>query len=94
MAKAFDFDEEKTPKVTKAKKKVVKKVVKKSETESSSSTEEDGEGPIEVMLAHNYDPDKHDPSGWLMSEKLDGVRCYWNGCKMYTRTGKLFYPSK
>ena len=50
-------------------------------------------GSISVMLAHNYDPEKHDPTGWLMSEKLDGVRCYWNGTTMYTRTGKLFYPS-
>ena len=51
-----------------------------------------GTGCISVMLAHNYDPAKHDPTGWLMSEKLDGVRCYWNGKTMYTRTGKLFYP--
>lgn len=51
-----------------------------------------GEGFEDVMLAHNYDPDKHDPSGWLMSEKLDGVRCYWDGSNMYTRTGKPFYP--
>jgi len=29
-----------------------------------------------------------------MSEKLDGVRCYWNGSAMYTRNGKLFYPPK
>ena len=50
-----------------------------------------GTGPIDVMLAHNFDPDKHDPKGWWMSEKLDGVRCYWNGSTMYTRTGKLFY---
>ena len=29
-----------------------------------------------------------------MSEKLDGIRCYWNGVQMYTRNGKLFYPPK
>jgi DNA ligase 1 len=29
-----------------------------------------------------------------MSEKLDGVRCYWNGKRMYTRNGKRFYPPK
>ena len=46
------------------------------------------------MLAHNYDPDKHDPTGWLMSEKLDGVRCYWNGSEMFTRTGKPFFAPK
>lgn len=27
-----------------------------------------------------------------MSEKLDGVRCYWDGKKLYTRNGKPFYP--
>lgn len=43
------------------------------------------------MLAHNYDPEKHDPTGWLMSEKLDGVRCYWNGTNMYSRAGNPFY---
>ena len=50
-----------------------------------------GSGCISVMLAHNYDPEKHDPAGWLMSEKLDGVRCYWNGTTMYTRNGNPFY---
>lgn len=44
------------------------------------------------MLAKNWDPETHDPTGWLISEKLDGVRCYWNGTTMYTRNGKLFYP--
>ena len=47
--------------------------------EKELGKEEAGKGCIEVMLAHNYDPDKHNPKGWLMSEKLDGVRCYWNG---------------
>ena len=50
-----------------------------------------GSGCISVMLAHNYDPDKHNVTGWLMSEKLDGVRCYWNGTNMYTRNGNAFY---
>jgi DNA ligase-1 len=51
-----------------------------------------GNGCISVMLAQSYDPEKNDPTGWLMSEKLDGVRCYWNGSAMYTRNGNLFYP--
>ena len=46
------------------------------------------------MLAHNYNPDIHDPTGWLMSEKLDGVRCYSSGSKMYTRNGNPFYAPK
>ena len=29
-----------------------------------------------------------------MSEKLDGVRCYWNGSNMYTRNGLRFFPPK
>lgn len=45
-----------------------------------------------MLLAKNYDPEKNDPKGWYMSEKLDGVRCYWNGSAMYTRNGHLFYP--
>ena len=27
-----------------------------------------------------------------MSEKLDGVRCFWNGRKMYSRNGLEFVP--
>lgn len=53
-----------------------------------------GSGCISVMLAMNYDPDRDDPKGWYMSEKLDGVRCYWNGKTMYTRNGNPFYAPK
>ncbi|MDA3946034.1 MAG: DNA ligase [Helicobacteraceae bacterium] len=32
-------------------------------------------------------------SGWVMSEKLDGIRGYWNGKEMQTKSGKkLFTP--
>jgi DNA ligase-1 len=46
------------------------------------------------MLAQSYDPAKHDPIGWLMSEKLDGVRCFYNHVsrKLYSRNGKPYYP--
>jgi len=48
---------------------------------------------ITVMLAQTYSPEVlSDPAGWLMSEKLDGVRCYWNGSTMYTRNGNPFTP--
>jgi DNA ligase-1 len=40
---------------------------------------------LEVMLAHVFDPEKHDPTGWWMSEKLDGVRAYWTGSNFYSR---------
>lgn len=47
---------------------------------------------VDLMLAKKHDPATLDPKGWLISEKLDGVRCYWNGEQMLTRNGNLFYP--
>lgn len=32
-----------------------------------------------VQLAHTYDPKKHGIGGWWISEKLDGMRCMWDG---------------
>ena len=32
-----------------------------------------------LLLAHPYKPSKHGIGGWYMSEKLDGMRCYWDG---------------
>ncbi|NCB20294.1 MAG: DNA ligase, partial [Bacteroidia bacterium] len=29
-------------------------------------------------------------SGWLMSEKMDGVRAYWDGEKLISRGGTIF----
>ena len=29
-----------------------------------------------------------DPTGWWMSEKLDGVRAHWDGKQLSTRTGR------
>ena len=49
-------------------------------------------GFIPLMLAETIEKVPVDPTGWLMSEKLDGVRCYWDGTKMYTRTGNDFFP--
>ena len=43
-----------------------------------------------VMLAKKFNPDKHDPTGWLMSEKLDGVRAYWDGYRFHSRGGKIY----
>lgn len=43
------------------------------------------------MLASKYDGTQ-DIKNWIMSEKLDGVRCVWDGEKMLTRNGNLFYP--
>jgi DNA ligase 1 len=32
-----------------------------------------------LMLAHTFDPKKHEVKGWYASEKLDGQRCWWDG---------------
>lgn len=33
-------------------------------------------------------------NNWLMSEKLDGIRGYWNGKELLTRKGKKLHPPK
>ncbi len=45
----------------------------------------------ELMLPQVYS-DQVDVSGWLMSEKLDGVRGYWNGRQLLSKNGKVFSP--
>ena len=42
------------------------------------------------MLAKPYDP-SIDPTGWWMSEKLDGVRALWNNGAFWTRNMKPIY---
>ncbi|CAF1191503.1 unnamed protein product [Rotaria sordida] len=44
----------------------------------------------QVLLAEIWTEDI-DPTGWWMSEKLDGVRAYWNGSNFYSRQGNLFH---
>ncbi|MFT3837734.1 MAG: DNA ligase [Myxococcaceae bacterium] len=43
----------------------------------------------EVMLAHTWDASQ-DVTGWWMSEKLDGVRAWWDGEKFSSRNGNAF----
>lgn len=43
---------------------------------------------IKPMLAQSYDG--QDVDGWLMSEKLDGVRAVWNGENFLSRNGNAF----
>ncbi|GAA5957027.1 hypothetical protein JCM3765_005384 [Sporobolomyces pararoseus] len=47
-------------------------------------------GGRDLLLAHKFDLDgKIDPKGWWISEKLDGVRAYWDGqTTLWSRTGK------
>ena len=43
----------------------------------------------ELFLLKKYQEDMN-VSGWYMSEKLDGVRAYWDGKKLISRNGKVF----
>lgn len=43
-----------------------------------------------ILLAHSFDDADVDPTGWWMSEKLDGVRAYWNGHDFVSRQGNVF----
>ena len=55
--------------------------------------------PLEPSNASTFVPDLlllkeytngQSVQGWLMSEKLDGVRAYWNGRQLMSRSGKPF----
>ncbi|HVI01102.1 MAG TPA: DNA ligase [Enhygromyxa sp.] len=41
-----------------------------------------------LLLAHRYE--EQDPTGWWLSEKLDGVRAYWDGKQFLSRLGNAF----
>lgn len=41
----------------------------------------------QLLLAQNY-ADRYDVAGYLVSEKLDGVRAYWDGRQLYFRSGR------
>ena len=43
----------------------------------------------DLLLLKTYKDDLH-VAAWLMSEKLDGVRAYWDGKKLISRGGKVF----
>lgn len=52
--------------------------------------DDDDEGPP-LLLAHKWETDV-DITGWWLSEKLDGVRAYWDGTQFLSRLGNKFYP--
>jgi DNA ligase-1 len=43
-----------------------------------------------LLLAHQFSDFEIDPTGWWMSEKLDGNRGYWDGKRMVSRQGNVF----
>jgi DNA ligase 1 len=46
-----------------------------------------------LLLAHSWE-DHEDPQGWWISEKLDGVRAYWDGKQFISRLGNPFLAPK
>jgi DNA ligase-1 len=49
-------------------------------------------GAAEMMLPQVYN-EQVDVSGWLMSEKLDGVRGYWDGQQLLSKNSNRLFPS-
>jgi len=62
----------------------------RAQTPRAQRTPRSGD-PLEggVLLAETWTP-ATDPTGYWMSEKLDGVRAYWDGEGLYSRNGNRF----
>jgi DNA ligase 1 len=52
--------------------------------------EEGGADGPPILLAESWD-NELDLAGWWMSEKLDGVRAYWDGKQFLSRQGNRFF---
>lgn len=55
-----------------------------------SAKEEGDRSAPPLLLAERWD-NVLDPTGWWLSEKLDGVRCFWDGKEFWSRLGNLFH---
>jgi DNA ligase-1 len=56
---------------------------------AAGAEEEEGKGPP-LLLAHAWTGEA-DLTGWWMSEKLDGVRAYWDGKQFLSRLGNPYH---
>src|SRR6516225_5672720 len=61
-----------------------------AELPPSVAKEKSSVRPPALLLAETWHEDI-DPSGWWMSEKLDGVRAYWDGQQFLSRQGNLYH---
>lgn len=43
---------------------------------------------IERHMQHGRDWEGDNPAGWFVTEKLDGVRCYWDGANAWSKSGE------
>ncbi|KAJ2931053.1 hypothetical protein H1R20_g6035, partial [Candolleomyces eurysporus] len=85
------------PKAPKSKGKAAAKgkgKAKKADGEEGEEEEGEGEGLPGLLLAQKWDiEDGPDPKGWWVSEKLDGVRTYYDGKGgFFSRLGNPFTP--
>jgi DNA ligase 1 len=58
--------------------------------QSAEGEEGDEKAGPPLLLAESWD-NAADLSGWWMSEKLDGVRAYWDGKQFISRQGNLYH---
>lgn len=56
---------------------------------SNTATSAPTKIPPPILLAHKWD-NETDPTGWWISEKLDGVRAYWDGSQFISRLGNRY----
>ena len=62
--------------------------VRAAQSADGEAGEEDSGPPL--LLAESWD-NAADLSAWWMSEKLDGVRAYWDGKQFLSRQGNIYY---
>src|SRR4051794_17057061 len=55
----------------------------------AAKAEDEEEAGPPVLLAERWD-NEADLAGWWMSEKLDGVRAYWDGTQFLSRQGNRY----
>ncbi len=65
-----------------------KSAPKTGAAESPEAGEKEKAPPL--LLAHSWENDV-DLTDWWMSEKLDGVRAYWDGKRFWSRLGNEFF---
>ncbi len=57
----------------------------------TSAVADDKKGKPQLILLKSFQNQKNiDVKNWYMSEKLDGVRGYWDGHALYSRSGRKF----
>ncbi len=67
-----------------------KPVRAKKEGAEGEDADDAGSDAPPLLLAHKWEMDI-ELAGWWMSEKLDGVRAYWDGTQFISRLGNVFH---